>query len=317
VSSVQVSTAWQFGRRIKLSKWHRFRFYFHDLARFMSVHLIPRRWQEAFVQLAILAAFISACLLALQGSIPFGSIRKRTIESGHKPGPALDEWPASRLLLTSDGLSTAKLKSEFCRMLGHAGDKTMWYIPTAALADGRSLYDVRQTAEELRTSLALGRVEIIDVEHVQGKALREALAALAGVDVVYAEKGNTYALRYHLRASGADGLICAALASGAIYVGASAGSIVAGRTVQMAFWKDWDDRTAGGTIDVDWSDATLAQGLDLANGLSIFPHADGPYGCTEWQDTQAEIHGHTAHEVVRLRDGEALILEEGRLSVIS
>lgn len=233
-------------------------------------------------------------------------------------GTAADVAETTRLLLTSNGLSTAKLKSEFRRLLGDdPGSKTAWYIPTAALAESWTQRDVRQAAAKLQASFNLGRVEIIDVEHVKGESLIKALAELGGVDVVWAEAGNTYALRHHLRTSGADDLIREALYGGALYVGSSAGSIVAGRTVQMAFWKDWDDRTAGFAINVDWDDAKLARGLDLVGGRSFFPHANGPYGSREWQDAQARKHGHTDHEVVRLRDGEAFLIEEGRVSFIS
>ncbi|CAE7945113.1 glpV, partial [Symbiodinium necroappetens] len=108
------------------------------------------------------------------------------------------------------------------------------------------------TCTYLQGEFGLSRVEVIDVEYVKGDDLKKAVAALGKVDVVWAEMGNTYALRHHLRDSGGDQLVFDAMDAGAIYVGSSAGSIVAGRTVQMAFWKDWDDKTAEGTIDVDW-----------------------------------------------------------------
>ena len=60
------------------------------------------------------------------------------------------------------------------------------------------------------------------------------------------------------------------VAGGAIYVGASAGSIMAGRTVQMALWKNWDDQTCEGTVSVDWTDAEVARGPQpLAAGVGL------------------------------------------------
>ena len=100
-----------------------------------------------------------------------------------------------------------------------------------------------------------------------------------------------------------------AIDAGAIYVGSSAGSIVAGKTVQMAFWKNWDDKTAEGTIAVDWDDRDNASGLDIAGGRSIFPHATGPYARKSWQDAQAKKHGHDDHEVIRLPDGEGYVID--------
>ena len=42
---------------------------------------------------------------------------------------------------------------------------------------------------------------------------------------------------HHLRKSGGDEIIKELVAKGTVYYGASAGAIVGGRTVQMAFWK--------------------------------------------------------------------------------
>merc|ERR1711972_630769 len=169
---------------------------------------------------------------------------------------------------------------------------------------------VKSQVGELKREFGFSRIEVIDVEYVKGQQLEDAIKDLGSVDVIYAEMGNTYNLRHHLRNSGGDQLVRDALDRGAIYVGSSAGSIVAGRTVQMAFWKDWDDRTADGTIDVDWDDAATARGLDLAGGRSVFPHANGPrYGNKAWQDAQAKKHGHDDHEVIRLPDGKGFVID--------
>ncbi|CAE8733920.1 unnamed protein product [Polarella glacialis] len=187
--------------------------------------------------------------------------------------------------------------------------QTVWYLPTAPLRDGMGPGFVRSQVAEFKREFNLGKVEIIDVEYVKGEELKNAIAKLGRVDVIYAEMGNTYNLRHHLRESGGDKLIHDAMDAGAIYVGSSAGSIVAGRTIQMAFWKDWDDRTAEGTIRVNWEDPELARGLDLGGGRSFFPHANGQYGRKAWQDEQAKKHGHTDHEVIKLADGEGFVID--------
>eukprot|EP00440_Ansanella_granifera_P076688 gb/GFBE01083214.1/.p1 GENE.gb/GFBE01083214.1/~~gb/GFBE01083214.1/.p1 ORF type:complete len:261 (+),score=57.58 gb/GFBE01083214.1/:1-783(+) len=218
-----------------------------------------------------------------------------------------------RLLLTSNGLTTRALKEEFRRMLGDMPEQqTVWYLPTAPLRDGMCSSFVESQVQGLKREFGLGRVEVIDVEHVQGIALEKQVERLGRIGVIWAEMGNTYALRHHLRESGGDKLVRAAMDAGAIYVGSSAGSIVAGRTVQMAFWKDWDDRTAEGTIMVNWQDQDLARGLDLCGGRSFFPHANGPYASSMWQDAQARKHGHTDHEVVKLADGEGFIIDRDK-----
>ena len=122
-------------------------------------------------------------------------------------------------------------------------------------------------------------------------------------------QGNTYNICYHLWNSGGAQIIKELVANGALYVGASAGSIMAGRTCQMALWKNWDDQTCEGTVNVNWSDKEVAKGLDLAEGRSIFPHASGQYASKQWQQTQAEKHGHTDHEVIALPDGHGVAID--------
>eukprot|EP00933_Yihiella_yeosuensis_P051636 TRINITY_DN4960_c0_g1_i2.p1 TRINITY_DN4960_c0_g1~~TRINITY_DN4960_c0_g1_i2.p1 ORF type:complete len:227 (-),score=40.01 TRINITY_DN4960_c0_g1_i2:165-845(-) len=217
-----------------------------------------------------------------------------------------------RLILTSNGLSSRALKDEFRRMLGKSDEKkNVWYLPTAPLRDGMSMSFVRAQVQELQREYNLN-IEIIDVEYVKGEELKKAIAQLGKVDVIYAEMGNTYNLRYHLRDSGADRLIYDLMDAGAIYVGASAGAINAGRTIQMAFWKNWDDRSAEGTINVNWEDPELSKGLDIGGGRSFFPHANGQYGRKDWQDQQARKHGHTDHEVIRMADGEGYVIDGDR-----
>jgi len=113
--------------------------------------------------------------------------------------------------------------------------------------------------------------------------------------LVYVEGGNTFWLRYCMGRGGPGpgggyvGLVrdaCAGPRGLAVYLGKSAGAIVAGRDVGTATWKGWDDpsvvpgRGAGGASDGDWSGYP---GLDLAGGRSFFPHMSD-----DWADTVRE-----------------------------
>ena len=223
----------------------------------------------------------------------------------------------ARLILTSNGLTSAALQEQFRKWIpSDPAQCTVWYIPTAPLRDGWSRAQVAGQVATLQRTFGLGKVESIDVEYVKGAALREAVGKLGKVDVIYAEMGNTYNLAHHLGESGGDELVRELVAGGALYVGASAGAIMAGRTVQMALWKNWDDQTCEGTVSKDWNDKEVARGLDLAGGRSIFPHANGQYASKDWQRAQAQRHGHTDHEVVPLKDGTGLVIEGGSMRVV-
>lgn len=221
--------------------------------------------------------------------------------------------PSVRAILTSNGIQSHALKEVYRRLAGSSEQQVMWYIPTATYREGAPRSYVDSQVAKLRRDFG-AQIHVVDVEYIRGASLRRLITDLKPT-VIYAEGGNTYNLRHHLRASGADQLIQELLDAGALYVGVSAGSIVAGRTVQTAFWKDWDDRTAQGTLSVDWEDSEQARGLNILGGRSVFPHANGSFADAAWQDEQARKHGHDDHEVIRLADGDALVLEGSRAEV--
>jgi len=159
--------------------------------------------------------------------------------------------------------------------------------------------------------LNLGTVVVVDpAEHASLEELREAVGE---VEVIWVEMGNTFALRHHLWRTGGDLLIRVLMDDGALYVGNSAGAIVSGRSIQTAFWKGWDDPKAGGSItdnSRDW------EGLDLLNGASVFPHANGEFSLERWQNQQRAKHGHETLEVIPIADGEGVALENGQLTFV-
>ena len=86
----------------------------------------------------------------------------------------------------------------------------------------------------VQQSFNLGRIEWIDPEYTKGEELKRAVGSLGRVDMIYCEMGNTYNLCWHLWRSGGAELILEHVKKGAVYVGSSAGSIMAGKTCQMA-----------------------------------------------------------------------------------
>ena len=62
---------------------------------------------------------------------------------------------------------------------------------------------------------------------------------------------------------GLDKLIRSRVAAGALYVGCSAGAIVAGRSAATALWKGWDNPAAAS--ETDWSDPQSLQVRELVS----------------------------------------------------
>jgi dipeptidase E len=170
---------------------------------------------------------------------------------------------------------------------------TIGYVPDAARAEPGAPWAV---AERERLT-ALGHA-VVDVR-LTGADARTVAAALDGVDVLYVAGGSTFALLDALRTSGADAVVAERVPAGLPYIGLSAGSIVAGPSVEPASLMD-DPADAPGLTDLS--------GLGLTDAV-VVPHADGklpPYPL-ELIGRTLERYG-PDHELVPLCDDEALLI---------
>jgi dipeptidase E len=170
---------------------------------------------------------------------------------------------------------------------------TIGYVPDATRAFADSPFPA---AERARVA-ALGHA-LVDIR-LTGADATAVAAALDGVDALYVAGGSTFALLDALRTSGADDLVAERVRGGLPYIGLSAGSIVAGPSIEPASLLD-DPADAPGLTDL--------RGLGLTDAV-VVPHADGklpPY--------PLELIGRTLdrygsdHELVPLCDDEALLV---------
>jgi dipeptidase E len=200
-----------------------------------------------------------------------------------------------RLLLHSGGPLGAEGRRHVGAFLGPA--RRVGFITAANLHDERAYF------ERVRALLALPPPEGagLDLVHIRWKA--RPLAALAGVEAVFMGGGNTYALLMRLRRSGLLGAIRRRVRGGMPYVGASAGSNVAGPTILTTN---------------DWNVVGLSRfdGLGLV-GFNINPHykeADPlmAAGSETRDDRIREYHVVNRNPVVGLEEGALAQVEGGR-----
>ncbi len=154
----------------------------------------------------------------------------------------------AELLLTSGGTTTDAMKERLLAMGRIAGNTSK--INVLRLADGWQPFDefsqvglsaqVEHQAESLAARLwsrrylrwCLGKRATISTETIGSKSPAETRRALSSADLLLIPGGNTYqTIRYLGRCSA---LIQEAIADGLPYVGESAGSIIAGKTVKPA-----------------------------------------------------------------------------------
>ena len=232
------------------------------------------------------------------------SARRLSIGAAPKMTTVLPAEP--RLLLVSSGLTTPSLEASFHRMIRcvspDAAEPKIAMLVTASMcgssSDGsskrspgelrrRRWADARKKGRDIETQLGVP-VECIDCAREDLPAERY-MKPLATAECIWVSGGNTFYLWHWMKRSGVDELIKRRVREdGIVYVGQSAGAIVAGETVRTAFWKGWDDPAAA--PDEDWTDEANQQAMGLAP-VSLFPHYDAELWRNLVDSKRGEVHG--------------------------
>lgn len=145
---------------------------------------------------------------------------------------------AKTLLLTSAGM---QMKDEIIKLLQKpAYDITVAFISTASKPEENLGY-LKNDWTIMRDEMGFN-VEEVDIE---GKKESQVMELLKLKDIIFVEGGNTFYLLKAMRSCNFERIIKKLLKEGKVYIGASAGSIVAGRTIKTAGWKDTDKNSVG------------------------------------------------------------------------
>ncbi|OGH11865.1 MAG: hypothetical protein A2857_01560, partial [Candidatus Levybacteria bacterium RIFCSPHIGHO2_01_FULL_36_15] len=94
--------------------------------------------------------------------------------------------------------------------------------------------------EEYRNQLRQQKITNIEDVDLKNKTKEELEKILLQKDIIFVNGGNTFYLMYWVRRSGFDKAVCKFLQKGGVYVGVSAGSIIACPTIETAGWKPAD-----------------------------------------------------------------------------
>lgn len=210
----------------------------------------------------------------------------------------IKERQAKTLLLTSGGMGP--MKDEILQLLTKpAYDVTVAFITTAAkpIEDLEFLKrDWQIMKEELRFN-----IEEIDIE---GKTEQQVEKLLELKDIVFVEGGNAFYLMKAMRACNFEKIIKKLLRQGVVYIGVSAGSIVAGKTIKTAGWKDADRNIVG---------------LKDLRGLNLVPFDIFVHYYPEWDNAikeQITNPKKRAKELRILTDEQAILVQGKEVDLI-
>lgn len=127
-----------------------------------------------------------------------------------------------KILLTSAGFENPLVKDCFLKLLGKPPeDARALFIPTAAIDEGAIAMLPKCRNDLLNAGFLPEHITDFDLDRPMSTE------ELAGYDVVYFCGGSTKYLLERVKASGFDCPLDAALEQGLVYVGVSAGSIIA------------------------------------------------------------------------------------------
>ena len=206
---------------------------------------------------------------------------------------------AKTMLLTSGGM--VPMKDEIIDLLQKpAYDVTVAFITTAykhKLDENPDYVNI-----DLQVMKDMGfNVEEIDIE---GKKEQQLMHLFESKDIIFVEGGNTFYLLRAMRGCHFEDVIRKLLKQGKVYIGVSAGSIVVGKTIKTAGWKDADKN---------------AIGLRNLKGLGLVPFDIFVHYTPEWDET---IRQEIPNQIKRskdlriLTDGQALLVQGKEIDLI-
>jgi dipeptidase E len=199
-----------------------------------------------------------------------------------------------KLLLTSDGFTNPTIGKKFLDLIGKSpAEIRLLFIPTAC----RSPEELKYVAESRRELIDMGipaaQVADIDLSHPYSNA------ELASFDAVYVCGGNTFYLLSQLRKYGVDGKLIDMVKDGKVYLGVSAGTVIAGPDASIA--SPFDENDVG---------LTDMRGMQLIDCV-ITPHYD--------KKEQSIIDAYaekSSHRLIRLKDGQAVLVIDEQEQII-
>ena len=121
-------------------------------------------------------------------------------------------------------------------------------------------------------------------------------------DVIYVCGGNTFAIMQKMKETGLDKFIIEAVNNGVLYIGVSAGSIIAGKTIEIAGWG-----SEGDTNDVNLKDLSGFGFTDVA----VFPH----YKVIQ-KDEVVEFRKKVTYPIMEITDNQVVFVRGSKVKRI-
>lgn len=200
-----------------------------------------------------------------------------------------------KLFLTSAGFLNKKVADLFLKELNKAPEG----LKILMVANGQTKEENYYINESKKELVDLGFKDILVFKLDRPISMGE----VSDCDIIYVCGGNTYYILKKFRETGLDKIIIKLVNNGKIYVGVSAGSIMAGPDIEIAGWGSNGDKN-----EVGLKNLTGFKFTDIA----IFPHFDTSKHEQEVENFKNKVK----YPVVALTDNQALFIKDGKHQII-
>ncbi len=198
-----------------------------------------------------------------------------------------------KLLLTSTGLDNKAVTDKFLSIISKSPDELkILFIPTASRTE-EEMFFVRKSLNEL-LSLGIDNDNIAWFDPDDSSTYRDNTQ----VDCIYVCGGNTFYLLYKLKESGYFAKIIEWVNEGLLYVGVSAGSVIAAPDINYILFMDVNDIGLGNT-----------------SAFSFVSASSIPHYTDECADAVHNLRS-AGIEVVTISNGEALVVRGDKVEKV-
>lgn len=194
-------------------------------------------------------------------------------------------------LLTSNSFHNPNIKLFFENVIIGRGYKSVGIVTTANPQKENAIWAT--VTEEYMRDIGL-KTRFIDFEKQEN---------IENEDIIYVCGGNTFALIHYAREVGFRDAIERLSGYNGLYIGSSAGSVIAGPLVECASLGPYKDDNSIGCTDMT--------GLELVD-FNIFPHYK-----EEFQPILTELEKKRSIKTMPVKDDEALWVVDGIVTKIS
>lgn len=173
------------------------------------------------------------------------------------------------------------------------------FIPTAA-----DPYENKWFIKEDRDEFVKKGFQIKDVD-INGKTEQELSKELRNVDIIFVGGGNTFYLLQKARESGFDKIAKELISKGVIYVGASAGAVLVGPTIEPT--KFFDDPNEAPRLQ-------SFEGLSVVDFI-VLPHFDEKKNKLEYENV-IKKYKDSGCKFIPLADSQAIIVNGSEYEIV-